>query len=409
MKNKKNYLDRNLVFSALCAMVFTLVSTDSVLAQDWRFEPIIKVGGEFDDNATLDPRTDQEADLSGLLLDARASIFHSSPTTSLFVQPRAVVRNYDNDSDFDSEDFFLRSDFLYRAKLSTVGFRANFEEQSIRTGERADSDLEIEDPDDLTNDDTGRVLQSGDRTKWRVSPYWRYQLSNLASIGVDLDYFDAQYDDVFAGVLADYSDARLDLNYRRSLSKVSTWGITLTGRRYDSDNTLGEIDGYGASAVVEHSLSEKTKVRAMIGFEDTDEAGIESDPEVTGSLTVTRNLQTIRLLAQYRRSVNGGGGGTVSVRDSINLNFRRRLSEKISAGLGVRAYQTKNVASAATIEDRDYVQLRSTLVWYLTRSFVVEADYRYTVIDRGDVVGGSANSNQVNLWFVYQPKTIPKL
>jgi hypothetical protein len=170
-----------------------------------------------------------------------------------------------------------------------------------------------------------------------------------------------------------------------------------------------DIDGYGVSAGIVHRLSEKTQVRARIGFEDTDESGADTDPEVAGFVTLIRNLETIRLLAQYRRSVSSSGAARVSVRDSLNLNFRRRLSEKISAGLGVRAYQSKEVGGSASNEDRDYVQLQSSLTWYLTRSFVIEADYRYTVIDRSEGLGESANSNQVTLWFTYQPKTTPKI
>jgi hypothetical protein len=231
----------------------------------------------------------------------------------------------------------------------------------------------------------------------------------LSTIGARLNYRDTRYDDVFAGILADYSDTRLDLSYRRSFSDVTAWEIILTGRRYDAETLAEDIDGYGASAGIIHRLSEKTRVVARIGFEDTDESDADTDPEVTGSVALVRNLETIRLLAQYRRSVSSGGAGRVSVRDSLDLNFRRRLSEKISAGLGVRAYQSKKVGGSDSDEDRDYVQLRSSLRWYLTRSFIIEADYRYTVQDRSEDFGERANSNQVNLWVTYQPKTTPEI
>jgi hypothetical protein len=409
MKNNSLHTPRLSVLCALCAAGFIFAAAGSAFAQDWRFEPIFKVGGEYDDNATLDSRTDQEVDLSGLLLNASANIYYTAPATTFFVQPRVVSRNYNDDSVFDSDDYFLRSDFRRRVKLSTFGFRANVEQQSVRTGEASDSDLEIEDPDDIVDDDTGRTVRFGDRTKLRVTPYWEYQVSKVSSIGAKLDYRDTRYDDVFAGILADYSDTRLDLNYRRSFSDVTDWEIVLTGRRYDSENLAEDIDGYGVSAGIVHRLSEKTQVRARIGFEDTDESGADTDPEVAGFVTLIRNLETIRLLAQYRRSVSSSGAARVSVRDSLNLNFRRRLSEKISAGLGVRAYQSKEVGGSASNEDRDYVQLQSSLTWYLTRSFVIEADYRYTVIDRSEGLGESANSNQVTLWFTYQPKTTPKI
>ena len=398
------------VLRALCAAIFVFASANSALAQDWRFEPIFKVGGEYDDNATLDPRTDQEVDVSGLLLEARADVYYSSPATSFFVQPRVVSRNYDDDVVSDSDDLFLRSNFLRQAKLSTIGFRVNFDDQAVRTAERSDSDLEIEDPDEIPNDDTGRVFRFGSRQKWRVAPYWEYQVSNVSSIGVDLNYIDARYDDVFAGLLTDYSDARLGLNYRRSLSNVTTWGVFLRGGRYDPKGDREATDGYGVFAELEHTLSEKTRVAMRIGIADTERPGIETDPEVVGGVSLIRDLETIRFFALYRRSIEGGGSGRVSLRDSFNLNFRRRLNERISAGLGVRAYRSKRLTAALTNVERNYVQLQSSVAWYLSKSFVVEADYRYTVIDRGDdVIGGRANSNRLNLQFVYQPKTIPKL
>ena len=176
LKNNRLCLLRMPVLRALCAAIFVFASANSALAQDWRFEPRFKVGGEIDDNATMDSRTDEEIELTGYLVDASADIIYASPTTSFFVQPSVLLRNYD-DVVFDSDDYFLRSTYRRQTKSSTVGFHFSYDQQSVRTGERLDSQLEIEDPDEITNDDTSRTLRIGSRTKWRVSPYWVYQLS----------------------------------------------------------------------------------------------------------------------------------------------------------------------------------------------------------------------------------------
>ena len=399
-----------------CMAVLAIASPNSAQAQEWRFEPIVRVGGEFDDNATLDIRTDEEVELSGLLLDLKADIRYSSATTSFFVQPRVLSRNYDvksdvelDESEYDSDDFFLRSQFIYTGKSNTIGFRGTFDEQEVRTAERAISDLDIDDPVDITDDDTGRVVLVGSRSKWQFAPSWDYQLSNISSIGAELDYVDVQYEDVFAGLLRDYTDARLNLNYRRTFSNVNTGLLTVTARQYDTAAAFEGISGYGVMGGFERALSEKMTLTAMFGFEDTQQTGVEYDPEVVGSVTLTRNLETIRMFAQYRRTVSASGAGRLAVRNAVNLNFRRRLSEKISAGLGIRAYQSSDLGSSAFIEDRNYVQLQSTFLWYLSRAFVIEASYRYTVNDRGAEIGGRSNSNQINLWFTYQPRTIPKI
>jgi hypothetical protein len=151
-------------------------------------------------------------------------------------------------------------------------------------------------------------------------------------------------------------------------------------------------------------------VTAMIGMEDTDVPGALLDPEVIGEVTLIRDLDTIRMFARYKRSVNPSGGGRrLTVRDAINLNFRRRLSEKISAGLGIRAYQTERIPSLTSVTDRQYIQLQSTFLWYLSQSMVIETSYRYTISDRNSIAGERSNSNQINVWFVYQPRTVPRL
>ena len=410
MKNNSSVpLPRWPVLLVLCMAISAVALPKSAQAQDWKFEPIVRVGGEYDDNARLAARTDQEVELAGYLLDLKADIKYFSQTTSFFLKPRALLRNYPNDSEFDSDDYFLQSQFNHQGRSSTIGFRADYDQQSVRTGERSNVDFEVDDPDEIANDDSGRAFLSGTRSGWRLSPYWDYQLSDISTIGAQIRYVDVQYDDVFAGLLTDYSDARLNLNYSRRFSNVNTALLTVTARRYDADDAFDPITGYGVMAGFEHTLSEKMRLKAMFGFEDAEQSGFQYDPEPVGYVTLTRSLETILLFAQYRRSISGTGAGRISVRDSFNLNFQRRLSERIAAKLGVSAYQTTDVGDLTFFDDRNYVQLRSSFLWYLSRSLVIEAVYSYTIEDRDEIIGGRANSNQVNLWFTYQPKTTPKL
>jgi hypothetical protein len=95
----------------------------------------------------------------------------------------------------------------------------------------------------------------------------------------------------------------------------------------------------------------------------------------------------------------------LNARDSINLNFTRELNERISAGLGVRAYQTTALENAVNFDERDYLQLRAQFTWNMTQTWSLEANYRYTFSDR-EVLGESANSNNVTIWLNYRPTPI---
>lgn len=409
MKNHLGSPSRPTVLVLLSLAMSVIAPPELAQAQSWRIEPVVKAGGEYDDNATLNIRTDSEVKLKGFLADLRADVTYSSATTSLFLQPRATLRTYSGESSFDSNDFYLRSRFSHKGKSSTIGFRASFDDQTVRTGERAISNLEIDNPDEITNDDSGRVLLSGGRKKWNLAPFWDYRLSKISSVRTDLDYVDAQYENTFAGVLFDYTDVRIRANYRRALSNLQTAIVSVSARNYSSGESPGDVKGYGVMVGFERILSEKMRLNAMIGMEDTQQTAVSFNPEVVGNVTLTRDLETIRMFAQYRRSVSGSGAGTLAVRDALNINFRRRLNEKITAGLGVRAYRSRGTGDSLAFDDRNYVQLQSSFLWYLSTSLVVEANYRYTVNDRSAAIGERANSNQVNLWFTYQPRTIPKL
>ena len=407
--NRLVALIRSLALFVLLTAVLAVSLPNFAQAQDWRFEPILSIGVETDDNANLNIRTDQEINSTATLIDARADINYTSPTTSFFVQPKVVIRNDNNDVTLDSDDYFLRSRFRRDGILNTFGFFADFDQQAVRTAEREDVDLGVEDPEEVPNDSTGLVFLEGDRNKWRIRPFWEYKLSNLSSIGAELDYREAQYDSVFAGILSDYSNARLILDYTRALSDVTNGLILLSGRRYDADNALSEVNTYALAVEIEHRLSRKTQIKVAVGVEDVDQPNVESDPQFIYSARISRRLETIRMFAEYQRSPVGTGAGRISMRDSLIMNLRRRLNEKISAGIGVRAYSEDRSGVSDSAGDRDYVQLRATLEWYLTEAFVIQADYRYTAINRGQDFGGRANSNRVNLWFRYQPFSVPRL
>ena len=409
MANKNNNLCTSiwtpLTGAVLLSFVVMILLAPASFA-DWQINPLLRVGGEYDDNAELDTRTDQEIELQGYLLEASADFVYTSPRTTFNVLPRVLSRNYPDDPEFESNDLFLVSRFNHRMQSSSFGFRANFDQQTVRTAERADADLSVDDPEDIPDDDSGRVGVRGTRSKWRIVPSWSYQISELSLFSANIDYFDVRYEDVFAGLLTDYTDARLNLNYRREFSSRNALLVTGTVRSFESANVVAnEVTGYGLLVGFDRQMSEKARLRALIGVENTSPSIGDDISQVVGNITYTRRLETITMLAQYRRSISASGAGRTSSRDQLNVNFTRRLSEKISAGLGIRAYHSVGLGDVVSVDDRDYVQLRTNFGWHFSSSFLIEADYRYTILDRQTLGGERANSNHVTLWFVYQPNS----
>ena len=365
---------------------------------------LIRAAGNFDDNATLSVRTDNEEEISGYIIDARARFAYASQTTDFFVTPILRFRDY-GDPRFDENEQFLRLDFARETQKNNIRFRANYDRESVRTAERANVDLEIEDTDEIRDEETARVTILGRRERIELIPSWTYRWSDVSSLSARLAYRDIQYDENFLNLLEDYTNGRANLTYRRSWSRRYSGVVTGSYRQFEPDGGE-EVTGVGFKAGFVGTVSENTRLRALAGLEYTDNDTGGRDPEWVADISLVRRLQTITLLAQYRRSISGGGSGTLSSRDDISLNLTRRLNERISAGLGVRAYATNALeGDVVNFDERDYVQLRAQFIWNLSRTWFVEANYRYTFLDR-QIIGESANSNDVTIWLSYRPTPI---
>ena len=388
------------LFGAISIVVLMAFWNVDARAGNWRIEPQFRVGVEKDDNAALSIRTDEEANISGLLLDASAEFKYSSPTTVFSATPRIISRDY-GDPEFDSDDKFFRFNYRRDGKSSIFRFRGDMSRELVRTAERIDTDLDIDDPDEIPVDDSGRIGIRDNRDRFQFIPDYTYKLSSVSTLGFGLNYTVVAYDEGFGGFLNDYTDLKAKFSYRRTLSERNTAIYEGTYLSYDPENR-DTANGYALNVGVEHRLSEKTVLRVLVGGEVTEVLPGQRESNPVANISLIRRLETITLLAQYQRVISGGGGGSLATRDILNLNLTRRLNDKISAGLGVRAYSTTPLQGTIGIEERDYVQLRARFIWNLSRTIALEANYRFTLLQR-TVLGDSANSNNIVFSLNWRP------
>ena len=68
---------------------------------------------------------------------------------------------------------------------------------------------------------------------------------------------------------------------------------------------------------------------------------------------------------------------------------------------------TRNIGEfGSSLAEREFVQLRGLVTWNISRTFAMETSYQYTVVDRGPELDGRANSNRLNIWFIWEPNPI---
>ena len=373
---------------------------------DWNFYPALRIAGDFNDNATLTSRTDDVDSISGFIGEASVAIAYQAQTGMFFIEPIIRTRRYDSDIDFDSDDQFVNFRMRHSGEFNTISLRGNYSRESVRTAELGDVDLDADiDPDEIEDDDTGRVDLRQHRERLRVVPQWRYQMTDVSTIVADVNFVGAIYDgdnqQVFR--LSDYTDIRARLMYERALSARNTGVVVVTARNYQTDFLDGDYAGYGLSVGVYRELTQTSTFRALVGLEQAEQINsVDDKPHFVADVSYVRHQETTRLLAQYRRTVSASGRGALTVRDEINLRFVRDLNDRFAAGLGARAYQSTRLGIIEN--ETDYVQLHAQLLWRLSKAFSLQANYRYTVIDRS-IIGESANANRFTLWFSYQPNS----
>ena len=390
--------------ATVCGVLACLLFAQTTQAQQWTLQPEVRAGYEFDDNARLrsDPAEVQEID--GFIVEGSLGVGYETQRTTFDLTPRLRSRVYDETPDVDSDDQFLDLDFRHETLKGQFRLLSNYYRESVRTAERADPDFDVEDPDDIPIDETGLVLSNARRERFRIAPEWSYDITERLMMGLEASYTDVSYDESIAGFLVDYTDARVAGFFGRMFTERTRGYIGVGARKYENDIGNNDVDGVGALIGVESEVSQTTRFRAEIGYEDTEQSLTgESEGNFVANLSLVRRLETVTLLAQYRRDVAATGAGRLTERDTLNFTVRKQFTERVTGGLGVRAYQTKGVGDQAlTLEERDFTEFRAQLAVAMSRAFSVEADYRYARIDRTSFEG-SADGNSIILWLVYRP------
>ena len=396
--------------ATLVGLAFLLPVLQNANAQEWRFEPEIRVGGEYDDNARLRANEAEIFEIDGYILEGSAGFAYETQRSLFRITPTLRSRVYDEEIDVDSDDQFLNLAWTHETIKSQFALRGDYSRESARTAERADADIGEEDPDEIPTDETGVVFNNERRERFRILPQWRYEFTERMSFETAFAYTDTSYEDTPLSPLRDYTDSRVTIGLGRQFTPRTRGYIGATARRFE--NEVGrDVDGVGARIGFESEISQTTRFKAEVGYEDSDQDGAveDADPEFVGDIYLVRNLETITMLAQYRRDVTAGGSGRLAAKDSINLSLRKRFTERVSGGLGVRAYQTSGLGDeAVTFEERDYTQFYAEFGVALSRAFSLQADYRYSHLDQSETIGeeGSADSNSIILWLVYRPTAI---
>jgi hypothetical protein len=120
-----------------------------------------------------------------------------------------------------------------------------------------------------------------------------------------------------------------------------------------------------------------------------------------GSFNATYKTETQTFRTDLSRLLTPSGGGTVYVVNQLQLQYDRRITQRLSATAAAIYLRGNTLTAAAKGNDRDYLRSVVEMKWMVARTWFIQGGYQYTWQKYQLELDGAAN-NRLYLRFGYQ-------
>ena len=409
---KKTNTDNILMRYSLCILLSTLlVLPITALAQLWKFEPIVSLTAQYNDNTQLTTDDSAIIDSTAFTVDANGRFVRRGQSSEVRIAPRVRSKIYTDNFFEDTNDYFF--DFFAAKNLerSNYGLQARYAQEDVLTAELDDPDFDNPDVNNPLNLDSGRFRIGTNRESIIFSPYFNHEWTETIGFLVNADYVDVSYDQNQLS-LTDYTNATLGTGISYKTSIRSTWSLIVFGDDYDaiSGTDRSQSQTIGAGLELRHEFSPTMDGKVAVGYQEVDSdvtsGGVtvsESGGGTVYSAGITKRGAISRVVLDASRTVDPGGTGFLQDRTQFRLRYTRQLSPKMSGDFNARIQNTKEISPEPIVSiERNYQRYGVGLQWRISRIWSVRGDYRYTEQDFDQTVG-SASSNEFGISLIYDP------
>ena len=377
-------------------------------AADWHWDPLVEVGGVYNDNFRLS-RSDQVS-VGGGLVDAALQIRALTPTSEFRLVPHARSELFPSDHDQDLNDQFLTADYIYRGQRWNGDVNASLARQSVLSSELPGTSVAPAGLGTTTGGDTGFVNVRSRRDDAHVAPNATFQLSQRYKLQLGASYDDVSYHPSLPGSYVDFKDYSALIGLGYDVTQRSTVYVNAVGLRYEPKTALNEdSDTYGMRVEWWYHASQTLQAYLRGGFDRTQNSVTtttsSSRERSTNSIYgggLTGLYQVTALYLDLSRAVVPSGAGGLITRDQLQLRVRRSFSPRYA--VFVQAYGTSDsgAQTGSDFLDRKYATGGVGLEWRFMREFSLRGQYNYRWQKYGNAAGG-ANSNEFMVSLIYDP------
>ena len=184
--------------------------------------------------------------------------------------------------------------------------------------------------------------------------------------------------------------------------------------KYEADFNQNDTDTVGVEGVFGRPLSRGWNFELTTGVSRSDFTYLDTqrqlvdnaDTSFTYGVRFRQRTDRNTINIDVSKETNPNSGGFLYLRDEIRVYIRRSMSERLTGGIGLRAYNSETLDDLAQSDERDYVRLELDMEWALTQRLFLSGGYAFTAqefAETGALIEGSSNSIYVG--FTYRGRS----
>lgn len=369
--------------------MFCAATLFNVQAADWSLSGSLNSSLEYDDNIFMRD-TNKQGDYHATVSPS-LKVAYETDDTEASLSAGYIMDRYQASRYLDNNDPFIKFNTAYTTQRASWGLGLSYAERSSRSD---------------AADDTGDFETNSTSTNKSISPSFSYQLTERDSLSLSTSYSEKTYS------TTDFSGSKsrsISTHWQHQFTERLNGGISLSANNNKSAGllTATDDDTYNVSMTSAYNLSEIWTINGSVGrrqldSRQTDIFGVTTEATNTGSsLSINASYQTDvdQASLSLSRSISPSSTGDVNEQDKISMDWRRSLSETLTAGMS-GSFQTTRSALDTGSDERENINLSPSINWAYSPDSTLSLSYNYRQ-QKESIVDTNVSSHTIMLTFNY--------
>ena len=376
-----------------------------VNAADWHWDPRVDISGNYNDNYGLESGIVQNTSVTGAILDVSLHASYLDPNTKFDATPRVRAVYYPGQSEFDSNNAYLDSQFQHLWQRASFSVNEMFWSQDVLLSYLPTTEIGTPLGQNSAGADLAAVSQRIRQDLLLLSPSATFELSAREHLDVQVQYLNVNYSQAIQNQIENFQSFTGSVGLGFAVTQQST--ITVSGNASDLKPAVGSgATTYGTQVQWDTHLSQRMQAYAKLGVERTSFAlvqyGGSAATSVSGGLGMSRKFVAYDLFADFTRSVSPDSAGAVVVRNDLRVRLEHKFSGRTSGYVGLRGIDQTALGNSAAFVGQRYGQGAIGVEWRIYRQFSIISEYAYTALKESNFTQ-TPGSNAVTITLRYEP------